>query len=798
MHIRMQEVTSGRAQARAQLKQQLRTATSRTTWLEAALALDRLEASANPSAAKARMSWENSLYDRALLITRMAHLAATRAGGDILETMHALRSDLLRNFGGITNPALHESLPTVPLPIKDYINEVQACMDAVASAPPDRLPLEEKLGFLKETRHAFGRTALVLSGGGSFGAFHIGVVSALMEAKLLPRVISGSSAGAIVAAIVCTRSDAELQAQIASISDVDPADFLSPTAQLAFYSSNTAAEVLRHLIRKGTLQDSTVLAEKLKGLLGDTTFYEAHQRSGRILNISVTAADTKEPPRLLNYLTAPNVLIWSAVVCSSAFPFLYAPSHLFARDARGQTVSFSSAGASTSINAGGGTEVNGQRRWRDGSLEEDLPMRGLSEMFSVNYFLVSQANPYLLPVLALKRAAPRLLGTLVEGEFKHRCKQLMDLLPNWIGASRLLKLLNQPWEGDVTMVLPASSLSLGKALINLTKADFLRALEEGKRRAWAKQSSIQANCAVEVTIDDCLSRVMAEARAENVKAAASRRSTSGARLVNFIPPSHSLGNLKNAIPSWFHIPAYAYGSGGGGTSNLSRPESMEKLHPIMMPPNGYKNSLGDGGCGGTPTSAAAAAAAAVASMAAGNSSNGSGVSNIAEVPLIPSVPKVPEEAELETLMELLKLQQAISFRDGIGHVKALSHDGNERGGVGRGGEHQHVGDGTMEGEKKEELCYTDEVEGEEDGDEDDDNGVTTASRRRKKRSSRRSTTATGRDASSSSVPSSLPGFHTDANAWKDYFNLAPATTETRRRPSMSTSASRSGLDFFAY
>jgi hypothetical protein len=28
----------------------------------------------------------------------------------------------------------------------------------------------------RETRHAFGRTALVLSGGGSFGAFHLGVV----------------------------------------------------------------------------------------------------------------------------------------------------------------------------------------------------------------------------------------------------------------------------------------------------------------------------------------------------------------------------------------------------------------------------------------------------------------------------------------------------------------------------------------------------------------------------------------------------------------------------------------------
>lgn len=63
--------------------------------------------------------------------------------------------------------------------------------------PPAELPLDEKLAFLRETRHAFGRTALVLSGGGSFGSFHVGVVKALHDAGMLPRVVSGSSAGAI-------------------------------------------------------------------------------------------------------------------------------------------------------------------------------------------------------------------------------------------------------------------------------------------------------------------------------------------------------------------------------------------------------------------------------------------------------------------------------------------------------------------------------------------------------------------------------------------------------------------------
>jgi TAG lipase/steryl ester hydrolase/phospholipase A2/LPA acyltransferase len=41
--------------------------------------------------------------------------------------------------------------------------------------------------------------------------------------------------------------------------------------------------------------------------MGDYTFLEAYERSGRILNVSVCPADTNEPPRLLNYLSAPQV-----------------------------------------------------------------------------------------------------------------------------------------------------------------------------------------------------------------------------------------------------------------------------------------------------------------------------------------------------------------------------------------------------------------------------------------------------------------------------------------------------------
>ena len=42
---------------------------------------------------------------------------------------------------------------------------------------------------------AAGRTGLFLSGGAARGFYHLGVVKALAEQRLVPRVISGASAG---------------------------------------------------------------------------------------------------------------------------------------------------------------------------------------------------------------------------------------------------------------------------------------------------------------------------------------------------------------------------------------------------------------------------------------------------------------------------------------------------------------------------------------------------------------------------------------------------------------------------
>lgn len=41
--------------------------------------------------------------------------------------------------------------------------------------------------------------------------YHFGVVKALLDADLLPKVVTGTSGGALVAALLCTRTNTELK-----------------------------------------------------------------------------------------------------------------------------------------------------------------------------------------------------------------------------------------------------------------------------------------------------------------------------------------------------------------------------------------------------------------------------------------------------------------------------------------------------------------------------------------------------------------------------------------------------------
>src|SRR3989338_8040485 len=87
-----------------------------------------------------------------------------------------------------------------------YIRDVEENTNSIKS-PGGSFSSVDKFNFFRDTSHSFGRTALLLSGGASLGMYHFGVVKALWERKLLPRIISGASAGSIVACLVGAMKD---------------------------------------------------------------------------------------------------------------------------------------------------------------------------------------------------------------------------------------------------------------------------------------------------------------------------------------------------------------------------------------------------------------------------------------------------------------------------------------------------------------------------------------------------------------------------------------------------------------
>ena len=88
--------------------------------------------------------------------------------------------------------------------IEKYIDEVIKCIKVIYQADPNLMSIENKLEFFAETRHAYGKTALMLSGGAAFGKFHFGLLKALWECDMMPRIICGSSIGSCIATVFAT------------------------------------------------------------------------------------------------------------------------------------------------------------------------------------------------------------------------------------------------------------------------------------------------------------------------------------------------------------------------------------------------------------------------------------------------------------------------------------------------------------------------------------------------------------------------------------------------------------------
>ncbi|KAI7237099.1 patatin-domain-containing protein [Hortaea werneckii] len=411
-----------------------------------------------------------------------------------IEDLRSLAEACVKNnFAGFENPRLYsETYYGTKNLVQDYVDEVSATLKFLLSS--HQLNQEEKRTLSKHLSTNFGRTALCLSGGATFAYYHFGIAKALLDADLLPWIITGTSGGALVAALLGTRTDDELK------------KLLVPALANRIRACSEPFSVwLPRWWRTGARFDSVDWAQRCSWFCrGSLTFLEAYQRTGRILNITCVPSDPHTPTILANYLTAPDCVIWSAVIASAAVPGILNPVVLMRKNRDGRLEPYSFG-----------------HKWKDGSLRTDIPLKSLNLHFNVNFSIVSQVNPHInLFFFSSRGAVGRpvthrrgrgwrggFLGSAIEQYIK------LDL-NKWLKVLRHLELLPRPagqdwseiwlqrFSGTIT-IWPKSIMSdYWNILSDPNMQRLARMIHVGQLATWPKLKFIGNRMAIEKVIEE--------------------------------------------------------------------------------------------------------------------------------------------------------------------------------------------------------------------------------------------------------------------------------------------------------
>lgn len=426
---------------------------------------------------------ESTHYDYKIIRYRLDELVAVRKSGDLARLLYYLNEGLHGNMGGMGSPQLYTRarFGTKEL-ITRYVDEVGLALQQLAAAPEDELPRSERRAYLTRAQACFGRSALMLSGAGSLGPFHLGVLKTLLEEDLLPSVISGASAGSMMAAIVATRSRQDSMTMLNELGgDMTLFQTDLPSGR------QITEESLRRLVEQ---------------LIPDLTFIEAQAVSGLNLNVSVAPSKLQQRSRLLNAVTAPNALVREAVIASCAIPGVFAPVMLMGRDANGKRQPYVPS-----------------RRWVDGSISGDLPAQRLARLYGINHFITSQTNPVVLWSLqdpgnesdlftrltriyqTSTREWLRAIYPYVMESATRTCPQLGNLTQMWFS------ILTQEYTADINILPTSRNVNFSKLVSTLTPAETLALIQDGERATWPKVEMIRTCTRISRTIEALLAEL---------------------------------------------------------------------------------------------------------------------------------------------------------------------------------------------------------------------------------------------------------------------------------------------------
>ncbi|KAJ9098167.1 hypothetical protein QFC21_004496 [Naganishia friedmannii] len=381
------------------LRRRLRLATSWEEWRTAALDMD-----AHLGFDEWKAADEDNKYDFPLVRKVKKSLKSMRESGDVKGIMGVLEICVRNNFAGTESVRMYSETSSIPLA---YTEEVAKALDFVRTSPDISLP--EKRRFYRAINKNYGASALCLSGGAGFGYYHFGVIKAFLDADLLPRVITGTSAGGLVAALTCTRTDEELK------------EMLVP-------------ELADHI---------------------------------------TACEDSIAPTKLLNYLTAPDCVIWSAIIASAAVPGILNGVVLMQKTAQGDL-----------------KPMNFGSKFKDGSLRVDIPLESLHLLFNVNYSIVSQGwrGGFLLS------AAEQYLKLELTKNF--RVIRDLELLPQLLGSDWSSVFL-QRFAGSVTILPKSRIVDWIHLLTDPDRKELKRMIQVGESVSWPKLHMIENRLKIE-------------------------------------------------------------------------------------------------------------------------------------------------------------------------------------------------------------------------------------------------------------------------------------------------------------
>jgi len=483
------------------LERKMASAETYDEWSEAAIAYDERN-----GLQEWKEKEKSRRYDYASIRRRLETLQKMRHTNDDHGLLFTLNEGIHGNLGGMGNSSLFQKAKfgTKQL-INDYTEEVSAALEHLARPSVKDVTLREKVDFFHRAHLCFGQSALMFSGSGTFLFFHVGVLKSLWEQDLIPDVISGSSGGALIAAAAGSRRPEQ-------IGEIFTTEFLEFEEDVRAIVRNLAPGKKRKL-RKNDLINI------IERIIPDVTFEEAYQLSGLKINVSIAPHEHHQKSRLLNAITSPNVMLREAVLASCCIPGVFPPISLAARDINGDRVPYLPS-----------------RKWVDGSLSDDLPMKRLSRLYGVNHFIVSQTNPLARPFLGAQKRSKGVITTVSETTLK--------TMKDWgLAASHLMqkplnresymsKLINgyisvvsQTYTGDINIMPLKRFLSPTQVLAARSSKEVRKMINEGQRATWPHIERIRVQTHISRTLNNLVDELDASVINGGRRAAHPRRNT---------------------------------------------------------------------------------------------------------------------------------------------------------------------------------------------------------------------------------------------------------------------------------